>query len=106
MLLDADSALLVPLGYLDLSVGVDLFLVISGFVITGSILESTRGAVTSRRPLMFSLLDQADIPLAAGRVDVGGDCLCRETAGYCPLPKFLLGYRIFSWPAPPHSAMS
>lgn len=54
VLLDADSALLVPLGYLDLSVGVDLFLVISGFVITGSILESTRGAVTSRRPLMFS----------------------------------------------------
>jgi peptidoglycan/LPS O-acetylase OafA/YrhL len=54
VLLPADSSWLIPLKYLDLSVGVDLFLVISGFVITGSILESTRRGYTTRRPLMFS----------------------------------------------------
>ena len=54
VLLPADSAALIPLTYLDLSVGVDLFLVISGFVITRSLIESTRRTAASRRPLMFS----------------------------------------------------
>tara|TARA_R110001599_G_scaffold353463_1_gene593083 strand:- start:134740 stop:135915 length:1176 start_codon:yes stop_codon:yes gene_type:complete len=54
VLLPADSSWLIPLNYLELSVGVDLFLVISGFVITGSILDSTHHGTTTRRPLMFS----------------------------------------------------
>lgn len=54
VLLPADSILLTPMRYLDLSVGVDLFLVISGYVITGSILESTRLQPVGRRRLMLS----------------------------------------------------
>lgn len=54
ILLPAGSILLTPMRYLDLSVGVDLFLVISGYVITGSILESTRHQPASRRQLMLS----------------------------------------------------
>lgn len=54
VLLPAHSVLLKPLSYLDLSVGVDLFLVISGYVITGSILELTSHQPASRRRLMLS----------------------------------------------------
>lgn len=53
-LLPVNSILLSPLRYLDLSVGVDLFLVISGFVITRSLLESTQDQAATRRALMLS----------------------------------------------------
>jgi len=54
VLLGSDSILLTPHNFLDLSVGVDLFLVISGFVITGSIIESTVDRTATQRSLMFS----------------------------------------------------
>ena len=54
VLLPAESIVLTPLAWLDLSVGVDLFLVISGYVITGSILASTQQPSSGRRALMFS----------------------------------------------------
>lgn len=54
VLLPPGNALLTPLAHIDLSVGVDLFLVISGFVITGSLLESSRDGRVARRTLMYS----------------------------------------------------
>jgi peptidoglycan/LPS O-acetylase OafA/YrhL len=53
VLLPAESPSVRLLEYLDLSVGVDLFLVISGFVITGSVMDSASRAGASRRALMF-----------------------------------------------------
>ena len=54
VLLPAGSPPVRLLDHLDLSVGVDLFLVISGFVITGSVMDSASRAGTTRRPLMFA----------------------------------------------------
>ncbi len=54
VLLPAGSPPVRLLDHLDLSVGVDLFLVISGFVITGSVMDSASRSGTTRRPLMFA----------------------------------------------------
>jgi peptidoglycan/LPS O-acetylase OafA/YrhL len=54
LLLPANSLPLLFLDRVDLGVGVDLFLVISGFVITGSVMDSASRAGTSRRPLMLA----------------------------------------------------
>ena len=53
VLLPKGSPLTAPLAFLDLSVGVDLFLVISGYVIAGSVMESQAGGAP-RRALMFA----------------------------------------------------
>ena len=45
-LLPPGSPILAPLAFLNLSVGVDLFLVISGYVITGSLMESRHNRTT------------------------------------------------------------
>ena len=54
VLLPANSPPLLFLDHMDLGVGVDLFLVISGFVITGSVMDSASRAGTTRRPLMLA----------------------------------------------------
>jgi len=54
VLLPPGSSVHTLLQYMDLGVGVDLFLVISGFVITGSLLDSTHDFHAPRRVLMFS----------------------------------------------------
>jgi peptidoglycan/LPS O-acetylase OafA/YrhL len=53
VLLPTNSAPVLLMNHVDLSIGVDLFLVISGFVITGSVMDSASRAGTTRRPLMF-----------------------------------------------------
>jgi peptidoglycan/LPS O-acetylase OafA/YrhL len=53
-LLPQGSPLVTPLAWLNLSVGVDLFLVISGYVITGSLMESGRDPTTPARALILS----------------------------------------------------
>jgi peptidoglycan/LPS O-acetylase OafA/YrhL len=54
VLLHGESGIQELLAPLDLSVGVDLFLVISGFVITGSVVESARGYRGAVRSLMLA----------------------------------------------------
>lgn len=53
VLLPAASTPVLLLDHMDLSVGVDLFLVISGFVITGSVMDSASRGGAGRRALMF-----------------------------------------------------
>jgi peptidoglycan/LPS O-acetylase OafA/YrhL len=53
-LLPQGSPILAPLAFLNLSVGVDLFLVISGYVITGSLMESRHNPDTSPRALAYA----------------------------------------------------
>ena len=48
VLLPAGSPPVRLLDHLDLSVGVDLFLVISGFVLTGSLIDSARSTGAAR----------------------------------------------------------